>query len=116
MPAVLLHDGPEVLAEGFYPLALGDGVIHSAAQIREQVRLHGAGDDEGPIMGPGHDVVPALGRQVELLPEEVQLLGEGGIEADGHSALSITSAMPLSSARAKAEAMTLVSCCTGRLP
>jgi len=29
-----------------------------------------------------HDVVPALGRQVELLAEEGELLGERGVEAD----------------------------------
>jgi len=85
LPAVLADDGGEFLAEPANRLTIADGFFHCGAQIGEQIGLGRAGDDEGAVVRGAQDVVPVLGRQVELLPEEFELLGERRVEPDLHN-------------------------------
>ncbi|MDF5902833.1 hypothetical protein P4152_11810 [Pseudomonas aeruginosa] len=76
LPAVFGDDLVEVLAELLQGLAALDGALHRAAQVGQQGAFGGAGYDEGPVVLCRVEVGPGAGGQVDLVPEEGDLLFE----------------------------------------
>jgi len=98
-PAIAGDERLEVLAEGGEAGALLDGFDDGGVEVGEEVGGLRAGDDERTIMRCVPDVVPALGGQVGLLPEEGELFGErrvvrrpGGRRGVGRHQAAIASA------------------------
>ncbi len=60
----------ELFAELLNRGAVGNGLVHGFPQVGQQVGPHRPGDHEGPIMGGTEQVIPTLGGQVQLVPEE----------------------------------------------
>ena len=109
LPAVFGDDRVEVAAEFFQRGAVGNGLVHGGAEVRQQVEAVSAGDDKGVVVFGAVDVGIAFSRDVQLVAKETQLLVKRQFAVgDGHGALpsSCTSARPARWAAVEARAST----------
>ena len=89
LPAVFGNDVVKVAAKFLQRRAVGNGLVHRFAKIRHHVEAVGTSDDKGVVMLGAVDVGVALGRQVELATEIVNLLGKGELRVREAHAVSV---------------------------